>query len=104
MTRRFIITRSALPDSRAESPPPRAVASSPAPRPVAPAPVAVAAPAQPDLYRVSLLLAAEANVDPRSARRALERGGDAVSGRAGERIRAAAERLGVVLGVADEQG
>lgn len=50
--------------------------------------------------RLVLLLAAYADVDVRSAKKAIEEGGDAVRGRAGERIREAAAEHNIVLGLA----
>ena len=52
-----------------------------------------------DLMRIDLHIAALADVDPRSVRRALREGRDAVRGRAGERIAEAARQLGVPLPV-----
>jgi hypothetical protein len=46
-----------------------------------------------------LRLAAAAEVDPRTARKALARGAEAVRGRAGERVAEAAKKLGLTLGV-----
>jgi hypothetical protein len=46
-----------------------------------------------------LKLAAEAGCDPRSARKAMEHGADAVRGLVGERVAAAAAKLGIALGV-----
>jgi hypothetical protein len=45
-----------------------------------------------------LQLAAEAECDPRTARRAMMEGADAVRGLTGERIAKAAATLGIVLG------
>jgi hypothetical protein len=45
--------------------------------------------------RTILRLAAEGDLDPRSARKALIEGPDALRGRAGERAREAMERLGL---------
>ena len=49
-------------------------------------------------------LAAEAEVDLRTAKKAYERGAAAVRGRVGERIAAAAARLGVTLGGGHDAG
>lgn len=43
-------------------------------------------------------LAAEAGCDIRTARKAIERGAEAVRGQTGERIAEAAKTLGIVLG------
>ena len=43
-------------------------------------------------------LAAEAGCDLRTAEKAIKLGADAVRGRTGERIAAAAERIGIALG------
>jgi hypothetical protein len=47
--------------------------------------------------RKDLLLAAHADVDPRSVQRALRDGAQAVRGRAGQRIAEAARELGITL-------
>jgi hypothetical protein len=51
--------------------------------------------------RIDLQLAAEADVDPRSARKAMRQGAKAVKGRAGARLAEAAEALHVTLPTAD---
>lgn len=48
--------------------------------------------------RKALLLAYEADVDLRTAKKALEQGADAVKGRPRERIEAAAQKHGLTLG------
>lgn len=47
--------------------------------------------------RLVLQLALEADVDPRSAEKALREGAGSIRGRAGERLALAAETLGIVL-------
>jgi hypothetical protein len=47
--------------------------------------------------RTDLLLAAHADVDPRSVHRALREGAQAIRGRAGQRIAEAARELGILL-------
>ncbi len=49
-------------------------------------------------YRLALLLAYEADVDLRSAKKALEHGAKAVKGRVGLRLELAARVLGIQLG------
>jgi hypothetical protein len=49
------------------------------------------------MARIDYLLAAHADVDRRSAARALREGAEAVRGRAGERIAEAATKLGIDL-------
>jgi hypothetical protein len=51
---------------------------------------------------MALKLAAEAGVDPRTARKAIRDGADAVRGLTGERVAEAAARLGIALGVGHE--
>lgn len=50
--------------------------------------------------RIITRLASEADVDPRTARKAFRYGADAVRGRAGARLAEVAAREGIVLGLA----